>query len=175
MPIFVAVGLSYPGAATLLTFVANRVLGPVITGTLGNLAPVFAVAIAVTVLGETIRAPQLVGLVVILAGVAVLTTGRGETAQRWHSWYLLLPLAAAAIRGLVQPAIKVGLELWPSPFAAALTTYVISSLVVIAAARLHTGQFMASTPLRGRLWFVAGRAGHRAGGVALVLGVCAGL
>ena len=155
LPIFVAVGLSYPGAATLLTFAANRALGPVITGTLGNLAPVFAVAIAVGVLGESIRGPQLAGLVVILAGVVILTTGRGGTTVRWRSWYLLLPLAAAAIRGLVQPAIKVGLDLWPSPFAAALTTYVISSLVVIIAARLHTGQFLAAAPLRGRLWFVA--------------------
>ena len=42
--IFAAVGLLYPGAATLLTFAANRALGPVITGTLGNLAPLFAVA-----------------------------------------------------------------------------------------------------------------------------------
>ena len=53
--IFAAVGLLYPGAATLLTFAANRALGPVITGTLGNLAPLFAVALAFVMLGEPLR------------------------------------------------------------------------------------------------------------------------
>src|SRR5262249_25797817 len=43
LPIFAGVGLLFPAAATLITFAANRRLGPVITGSLGNLAPVFAV------------------------------------------------------------------------------------------------------------------------------------
>jgi len=43
LPIFAAVGLLFPAAATLITFEANRRLGPVMTGSLGNLAPVFAV------------------------------------------------------------------------------------------------------------------------------------
>src|SRR5713226_4789267 len=53
--IFAAVGLVYPGAATLLTFAANRALG------------------------------------------------RGADGGRWRSWFLLLPLLAAAIRGFFQP------------------------------------------------------------------------
>jgi drug/metabolite transporter (DMT)-like permease len=154
VPIFAAVGLLFPGAVTLLTFVANRVLGPVITGTLGNLTPVFAVAIAIIVLDEAIRAVQLGGLAVILAGIVILTATRGERAARWRSWYLLLPLAAAALRGVVQPTIKLGLEIWPSPFAAALTSYLVSSVVIIVAARLRSRQFVVSAPLRGHLWFV---------------------
>src|ERR1051325_2566250 len=42
LPVFAAVGLLFPAAATLITFAANRRLGPVITGSLGNLAPGFA-------------------------------------------------------------------------------------------------------------------------------------
>ena len=109
--IFAAVGLLYPGAATLLTFAANRALGPVITGTLGNLAPLFAVALAFVMLGEPLRSAQLGGLVAIVAGVVLLTAGRGENAGHWRSWYLLLPLVAAAIRGFIQPVSKLGLEI----------------------------------------------------------------
>ena len=47
MPIFVAIGLVFPALLTLLTFASNRALGPVVTSTLGNLAPLFAVALAV--------------------------------------------------------------------------------------------------------------------------------
>ena len=154
LPIFIAVGLLFPGAVTLLTFEANRVLGPVITGALGNLAPIFAVTLAFVMLGEPLRPAQLGGLAVIVAGVALLTLTRGADSGRWRSWYLLLPLAGAAMRGLVQPTIKLGLEIWPSPFAATVVSYFVSTLVVLTAARWRTGEFMAPAPRRGRLWFV---------------------
>src|SRR5262245_30297207 len=153
VPIFAAVGLIFPGTVTLLTFAANRLLGPVLTGTLGNLAPLFAVALAVTVLGEPLRAPQLAGLIVTVAGIALLTPGRGEAACRELSWYLLLPLAAALLRGVTQATIKLGLELWPSALAAALIGYLISTIVVLTAARVGTGRFVAKAPARGLLWF----------------------
>src|SRR5262249_27178505 len=142
VPVFVGVGLLYPGVVTLMTFEANRVLGPVITGALGNLAPLFAVAVAVIVLAEPLRPLQLAGILAIVAGVVVLTLRRDGEGARWRSWYLLLPLVAAAMRGLIQPTIKFGLEIWPSAFAAALISYIMSSVVVISAARLRTGRFL---------------------------------
>ena len=158
VPIFAAVGLLFPGVVTLLTFEANRLLGPVVTGTLGNLAPLFAVAIAVAMLGEPLRPARLAGLIAIVAGIMIITSsGRADTA-RWRargdvSWALLLPLAAAAIRGLVQPSVKLGLEIWPSPFAAALIGYLVSSTIVLSAARLQSGRFVAKAPARSLLWF----------------------
>ena len=47
LPIFAAIGLVFPAMLTLLTFASNSALGPVVTSTLGNLAPLFAVALAV--------------------------------------------------------------------------------------------------------------------------------
>jgi drug/metabolite transporter (DMT)-like permease len=152
LPIFVAVGLIYPGAATLMTFAANRALGPVVTGTLGNFAPLFAVVFAFVILGEPLRPAQLAGLTVIIGGVVILTA-RGDGVMQWRSWHLLLPLVAAALRGLIQPTIKLGLEIWPSPFVASLAGYIVSSAVVLTAARLVTGTFMASAPISSRLWF----------------------
>jgi drug/metabolite transporter (DMT)-like permease len=153
VPIFAAVGLVFPGVVTLLTFEANRLLGPVITGTLGNLTPLFAVALAVVMLGEPLRPGPLGGLLVIVAGVVIMTSSGGAETACWRSWYLLLPLTGAAIRGFVQPAIKLGLEIWPSPFGAALTGYLVSSVIVITASRWRTGRFAASAPTRSRLWF----------------------
>ena len=63
LPVFMAIGLFFPAALTLLTFASNRALGPVITSTLGNLAPLFAVAVAVVLLHEPLHPPQLLGLV----------------------------------------------------------------------------------------------------------------
>ena len=50
LPIFVAIGLFFPASLTLLTFASNRALGPVITSTLGNLAPIFSVTVAIILL-----------------------------------------------------------------------------------------------------------------------------
>jgi len=155
VPIFAAVGLVFPAVLTLLTFEGNRLLGPVITGALGNLSPLFAVALAVVLLGEPLRTLQLAGLVVIVAGVLIITVMRPQDVRNWRHWTLLLPLGAAVLRGLMQPTIKLGLELWPSPIAAGLTGYIVSSLVVLIFARIKTGRFIAETPLRGRLWFVS--------------------
>jgi drug/metabolite transporter (DMT)-like permease len=154
VPIFVAVGLIFPGAVTVLTFEANRVLGPVITATLSNLAPIFAVGLAFLMLGEPLRPAQVLGLLVIVGGVVLLTVRRGGKAGDWRSWFLLLPLLGAAMRGVVQPTIKLGLEIWPSPFAATLVSYIVSTLVVLAAMKWRHGELVAGGALRGRLWFV---------------------
>jgi drug/metabolite transporter (DMT)-like permease len=153
VPIFAAVGLVFPAVLTLLTFEGNRLLGPVITGALGNLSPLFAVALAVLLLGEPLRALQLAGLLAIVAGVLFITITRPQDMRDWRHWTLLLPLGAAALRGVMQPTIKLGLELWPSPIAAGLTGYIVSALVVLVFARLKTGRFIADSPLSGRLWF----------------------
>jgi drug/metabolite transporter (DMT)-like permease len=153
VPIFAAVGLVFPAVLTLLTFEGNRLLGPVITGALGNLSPLFAVALAVLLLGEPLRLLQLAGLFAIVAGVLFITVTRPQDMRDWRHWTLLLPLGAAALRGVMQPTIKLGLELWPSPIAAGLTGYIVSALVVLIFARLKTGRFIADAPWRGRLWF----------------------
>src|ERR1700688_4143195 len=95
VPVFACVGLLFPAAVTLITFEANRRLGPVITGSLGNLAPVFAVLLAFLLLGEPLRVGQILGLAIILAGVIVLTGPRGQQSAGWTSWYVVLPFAAA--------------------------------------------------------------------------------
>jgi drug/metabolite transporter (DMT)-like permease len=153
LPIFAAVGLLFPAAATLITFAANQRLGPVITGSLGNLAPVFAVLLAFVLLGEPIRVGQVVGLAIILAGVLALTAPRGGAKASWTSWYVLLPLVTAALRGFIQPVIKLGLALWPSPYAAVLIGYLVSAAVVVTALRLRTGGWRPQASARGLAWF----------------------
>jgi drug/metabolite transporter (DMT)-like permease len=155
LPMFAAIGLLYPAAVTLLNFESSRRIGSVITGTLGNFTPAVAVALAVLVLDEPLRWAHVIGLAVIVTGVMALTTPRrGGGTAHWRSWALLLPLAGAVIRGIVQPGVKFGLELWPNPLAAALVGYVISSVLVLSVVRMRTGRFLPDAPRRSRLWFV---------------------
>ena len=153
LPIFIAIGLFFPASLTLLTFASNRALGPVITSTLGNLAPLFAVATAVVLLHESLHPPQLLGLVVAVAGAAIITVTRPRDLGHWRSWALLLPLCSALVRGATPPIMKLGLEVWPSPLWACLIGYVMSSLVVLTVQRVRKGSFLVQAPPAGRFWF----------------------
>jgi drug/metabolite transporter (DMT)-like permease len=153
LPIFAAIGLVFPALLTLLTFASNRALGPVATSTLGNLAPMFAVAIAVLVLREPLRLLQFTGLVIAVIGAVIITVTRPRDFGHWRSWALLLPLGGAILRGVVPPIVKLGLEIWPSPLWACLIGYIVSSLVVLTVQRVRTGSFIATAPWPGRFWF----------------------
>lgn len=153
--LFALAGLLFPAAVTLLTFEANRRIGPNLTGALGNLTPLFAVLIASAVLGERPTAPQIAGMVLIAAGVALLFYDPRAPARSLTAVAVALPVVAALIRGLVQPVVKLGLETWPDPFAASLIGYLVSTCVVTTAGALATRSATAAPPGSGRLCFMA--------------------
>jgi drug/metabolite transporter (DMT)-like permease len=153
LPIFMAIGLVFPAALTLLTFASNRALGPVITSTLGNLAPLFAVSAAVMLLHEPLQPQQSAGLVVAVAGAAIITVSRPRDLGHWRSWALLLPMCSALVRGVVPPVMKLGLSVWPSPLWACLIGYIMSSAVVLTVQRIRKGSFIVQAPRAGKFWF----------------------
>jgi drug/metabolite transporter (DMT)-like permease len=153
VPIFVAVGLVFPAALTMITFASNRALGPVVTGALGNLSPLLSVGVAVLVLHEPLRSLQFAGLVVAMLGVLAITVTRTPDMRDWRTWALLLPLGASVLRGVIPPVIKVGLDIWPVPLAAGLTGYICSTLTVLTIERIRTGRFLVQAPIAGKLWF----------------------
>jgi drug/metabolite transporter (DMT)-like permease len=151
--IFIVVGLLFPATVTLLTFEANRRMGPSISAALANLTPLFAVLPAAVLLGETPRPLQALGIATIVSGVVTLSMDRRWLGIPWSYWAAALPIGAAAIRGLTQPITKVGLAMWPSPFAATLIGYTISSIVVAGVARARTGGWPSGYHRAGLLWF----------------------
>lgn len=153
--IFAAAGLLFPATVTLLIFEANRRMGPNIAGSVGNLTPLFAVLFAIVALGELPRVGQAVGIAVVVIGVMAISMARGSVTASWPLSTLAFPLAAAAIRGGIQPAVKIGMAFWPNPFAAALIGYTVSSVVLIANAAYRTRGRMAGFNRAGVAWFVA--------------------
>jgi len=148
--LFALIGIFFPALVTLLTFASNERLGPSVTGTVSSTAPLFALAAAVLILDERVPARAFVATLGVVAGVAVLSWRGG--APRVRS--LWLPVLGAALRGVVQVLAKAGLALWPSPLAASLIGYGVSSATVVAVDRLARRE----RPLRtggAILWFMA--------------------
>jgi len=151
--IFAVVGLLFPATVTLLTFEANRQMGPSMSGALSNLTPLFAVLPAAVLLSEVPRPLQALGIATIVIGVVTLSIDRRWLGIPWSYWASALPIAAAAIRGLTHPITKLGLAMWPSPFAATLIGYTISSIVVASVARARPGGWPSGYHRAGLLWF----------------------
>lgn len=134
--LFAVVGLFFPALVTILTFRSNEQLGPTITGAVSGTAPLFALLAAGLLLGEKVPAQAAVACVAIVAGVAVLSWKQTAVRPGFIGWSLLWPIAGAVLRGLAQAGAKAGLVLWPSPFAASLIGYLVSSATVIGANQL---------------------------------------
>jgi drug/metabolite transporter (DMT)-like permease len=152
--LFASVGLFFPGAAALLNFESNRLLGPNIAGALSSMTPVLAVLLAIVILGERIRGPQLLALTAIVVGIGLMYRVHVNLSAR-SLWVMALPLAAAAIRGAVQPIVKFGFEWWPNPIAAVIISYTVSSAVLISSALARAGGTIPEIDHRGAFWFGA--------------------
>ena len=132
---FALSGVLFPAAVTLLGFEANRRVGPVLTASIGNLSPVFAVALAALLLGELPQPLQWLGLLIIALGLLVLLRAPRSGGPVQGPLWLAVGFAVlgAAIRGFVQPVAKLGLVLWPDPLAAAAIGYVVSVTMIFSA------------------------------------------
>ncbi|WP_422001668.1 EamA family transporter [Reyranella sp.] len=151
--IFAAVGCVFPVFVSILAVRSNERLGPAVAGAAGNVTPIFAVLGAVLFLDEALKVSQAMGLVLVVAGVALMALRGGAGGRRWSVWVLGLPLAAALVRGAIQPAIKTGLGLWHEPLAAAAIGYLLSTVVIVS---LVGRRALAAGPVDpiGRLWFI---------------------
>jgi drug/metabolite transporter (DMT)-like permease len=151
--VFLAIGLVYPAAVTMLTYQANDLMGPAVAGALGNLAPLFAVLGGMLLFSESPAPLQILGILTIVLGIILLSLSRDGVTRSWPLWAIVLPLAASVIRGAVQPIGKVGLSIWPSSFAAVLLGYTASTFVVAIVAFVQHRHGRVNFAPKGILWF----------------------
>ncbi|MDP1837849.1 MAG: EamA family transporter, partial [Reyranella sp.] len=152
--VFAAVGCIFPVMVSILAVCSNEALGPAVAGAVGNVTPVFAVLGAVLFLDERLSLSQVGGLAMVVGGVALLALRGGAGGRNWSVWVLGLPLAAALVRGSIQPAIKTGLALWHEPLAAAAIGYTLSTVVILTLVGRRAWREGPAHPA-GVRWFLA--------------------
>jgi drug/metabolite transporter (DMT)-like permease len=120
-----AIGMFRPFISGNLAMAGVKRLGPTIASTMSATAPLFGLVFGVLLLGETVTPPVLWGTLLVIAGVAVLSSG-GRMRRDWPLWALGLPVAAGALRVLAQAFAKIGLESIPSAYFVGLVGYSVS-------------------------------------------------
>jgi drug/metabolite transporter (DMT)-like permease len=153
--IFAVVGVFFPAAVTLLTFVANQRLGPAVAGAIGGTAPLFAVLGAAVFLGEALGSREAIATGIIVLGCALLSSPDGTAAGGRAQGALWLPWTSAVLRAAAQVLSKGGLALWPNPFAAVLIGYSVSAAVVWGAPLVAPQRKAFAANRRGCAWFAA--------------------
>ena len=131
MVYFLISGCLQPLFARALYYEALTRMGVSRAGPLRGAEPLFAVAIAVTVLREQPTAPVYVGTLLIVGSVWAISSGHSGTAN-WRFLDIFLPLGAGLVSAISQSLRKQGLNILPDPFVAAATvTSVTLTLLVI--------------------------------------------
>jgi drug/metabolite transporter (DMT)-like permease len=151
--IFGAVGLFFPATVTLLTFEANRQMGPGVSGALANLTPLFTVLSTIIFLHEAPHGFQVLGIAIIIVGGLMLSVDRRWLGSPWPYHAAALPLGVAAIRGVTHPITKLGLAGSSSPFAAALIGYTVSCIVIASFVKANAAVWPSRYGRTGSLWF----------------------
>lgn len=70
-------------------------VGSSVSSAVANSRPLFAVTLGILLLGEIVSAQMGVGVVVMVAGLVVLSISKGGDIGGWETWELLFPFTAA--------------------------------------------------------------------------------
>jgi drug/metabolite transporter (DMT)-like permease len=143
---FLISGCLQPLFARALYYEALTRIGVSRAGPLRGAEPLFATAIAVTILHERPTMSVYIGTVLIVGSVWAISAGHSGKAN-WRFVDIFLPLGAALVSAISQTLRKQGLNILPNPFVAAvtvtsvtLTLLVIFLIVTRRTRKLHMGR-----------------------------------
>ena len=138
---FLISGCLQPLFARALYYEALTRIGVARAGPLRGAEPLFATAIAVSILHEQPTVPVYLGTVLIVASIWAISAGQSGTAN-WRLLDALFPLGAALVSAVSQSLRKQGLNILPDPFVAAatVTSVTLTLLMIFLIATKRTGE-----------------------------------
>lgn len=131
MVYYVISGCLQPLFARSLYYQGITRIGVARAGPLRGIEPLFAAAIAVTLLHERPGAPVYLGTILIVLSLWLIS-GKQETDRKWRLIDAALPMGAALISAMSQSLRKQALKIIPDPFVAVAVVTTVSLILLLA-------------------------------------------
>ena len=109
LAVFVFAGVIGTALGRITIFVGVDRVGASLNSTILSTRPLFATLIALAFLGEPLGPVTGVGIVILVAGLAVLTASKGGDLAGWQPRDLLWPIAAAATFAVANVSRRYGM------------------------------------------------------------------
>jgi uncharacterized membrane protein len=131
--VFVVAGVVGTAVGRLAVFAGVQRVGASVNSAVISARPLFATVLALAFLGEPLSASTAAGVVVIVAGLAVLSTARGGDLRGWETRDLVFPVAAAGAFAVGNVLRRFGLTTSPATALEAVAINETAALVALAA------------------------------------------
>jgi drug/metabolite transporter, DME family len=126
-----------------LTYIGIEKIGAARSGPIRASVPFWSAAIAVFFLGETITAPIAAGTILVVGGILMISWRADEHVKDFRRWYVVAPLLAAILGGVVYPLRRYALRFADQP--------IFFGAVVGIVGLICTASFLALPTTRDRL------------------------
>jgi uncharacterized membrane protein len=140
LTVFVVAGLIGTALGRVAVFAGVHRVGASVNSAAISVRPLFATGIALVWLGEPVGPLTGLGVVVLVAGLVVLTTARGGDLSGWTARDLLFPLSAALAFAVGNVLRRFGLTTTDVTVLQAVTLNETAALVAMAAFVVATGR-----------------------------------
>jgi uncharacterized membrane protein len=137
---FIVAGVFAPGLGRLCSYIGIQRLGVNLSVPISNANPLVSVAIAIAILGESVSLIGSVGGLLAIAGGIFLSSVRSGGTKSFDTRYLVFPVLAAVLYGVVQILRDVGLRHVPTPVVGAAVN-MTTSWILIGIYLVATGQY----------------------------------
>ena len=98
-----------------LTYIGIEKIGAARSGPIRASVPLWSAAVAIFFLGERMTAPIALGTALVVGGILLISWRSDETVKDFRPWYVIAPLLAAILGGVVYPLRRYALKFSDDP------------------------------------------------------------
>ena len=141
-----------------LTYIGIEKIGAARSGPIRASVPLWSAAIAIFFLGETISAAIGLGTILVVGGILLISWRANEHIKDFRPWYIIAPLLAAILGGIVYPIRRYALRFSDEPIFFGAVIGVVGLFCTVAYLALPTTKEKLVWNRESLVYFVAGGA-----------------